>query len=628
MKVYIRILLIVIIALCEENIWAQWPQDKVFIVTSSSKGVSLSQWEKSMGAIAIALNTPKVQVRIALNNLAGKKMMWGASGMVSGVSTTVANKSNSAPGDAIGDMKGKENTYNEVTQLHSSIHPGTALSLIKSYKFRDGVQGYIPSLGQMTELFNNLDEVNRALVMVGGTVIEKDWYWTSTQHYSNYRIWAYGGDASGSRCFAQLRNNNNNYSKKYGAPLIYVRPFGDLYDGEDKIRLMSNSNETIKMDISEEFVLKKRGGKPQMFYITMYGLSSDHAVGYDYNNYDLTPIIKKYEQKGEKSQMILSTFIKPELGFSEKATKLLSSKIDDVRLSVDSRTSNNKRFLITAKMDTLNIDVITSDSVWFQGVLTLYILDSVNKTIYCKCSINDLSGYGKNSDIAIENSIAILDERHNDIEFFIRRGLKNINIYYENLMSQDLYDIVSAYIPLRFIGYEEKDYEYDKIEKAFDNAVEHLLSVPKDHALYSRSINYAAYIAYIKSEYHYRFVLRQASRYVGWENPQTGKDKNNKKAISLLDEIPKESQFYNEALHLKSEAKRNLMSVQEQLNEVAQMGEDAYLGMLDKNERVKSKVQVQSNTASGLFTLGVLALAAAMWTPPAAPIAIIRIILL
>ena len=73
MKVYTRILFIVIMALHLENIWAQWPQDKVFIVTSSSKGVSLSQWKKSMGAIAIALNTPKVQVRIALNNLAGKR---------------------------------------------------------------------------------------------------------------------------------------------------------------------------------------------------------------------------------------------------------------------------------------------------------------------------------------------------------------------------------------------------------------------------------------------------------------------------------------------------------------------------------------------------------------------------
>ena len=154
-----------------------------------------------------------------------------------------------------------------------------------------------------------------------------------------------------------------------------------------------------------------------------------------------------------------------------------------------------------------------------------------------------------------------------------------------------------------------------------------MLSVPKDHAQYSRSINYAAFIAYLKSEYHYRFVLRQASRYVGWENPQTGKDKNNKKAISLLNKIPKESQFYNEALHLKSEARRNLMSVREQLNEVAKMGEDAFDEMLNKNEREKSKVQVQSNTASGIFTLVVLALAAVMWTPPAAaPTSIILII--
>ena len=626
MKVYTRILFIVIMALHLENIWAQWPQDKVFIVTSSSKGVSLSQWKKSMGAIAIALNTPKVQVRIALNNLAGKKMMLGASGLVTGVSTTIANKSNTEPGDVEGDMKGKENTYNEVTQLKSSIRPGTALSLIKSFKFRDGVQGYIPSLGQMIELFNNIDEVNRALVMVGGTVIENDWYWTSTQHYANYRIWAYGGDAGGSRCFAQLRNNSNKYSKRYGTPLIYARPFGDLYDGEKK-HLTSISSETNRMDISEEFVLKKRADKPQMFYITMYGLSDDHAVGYNLNKYDLSPIIKKYEQKGEKSQMILSTFIIPKLGFSENATKLLASKIDDVRLSVDSRICNNKRFLITAKMDTLNMDVVATDSVWFQGALTLYIIDSVNKAVYCKCSINDLSGYGKNSDMAIENSLAVLDERRNDLDAFIRRGLRNINIYYENLMSLDLYDIVSAHIPLRRIGYEEKDYQYENIEKSFDNAVAYLLSVPKDHAQYSRSINYAAFIAYLKSEYHYRFVLRQASRYVGWENPQTGKDKNNKKAISLLNKIPKESQFYNEALHLKSEARRNLMSVQEQLNEVAKMGEDAFDEMLNKNEREKSKVQVQSNTASGIFTLGVLALAAMMWTPPAAPASIILIIL-
>ena len=209
------------------DISTEWPLEPVFIIDDGGFGVPIDNWEPDMGCLAIGLNTSKVSARIALDNISNHKVIWGPSGFVMGVLTTQHNFSNMNSGVAQEDFRGMDNTNKEVDLLYTEEE--SLIKLIGSYAFPDGAIGYVPALGELEELFNYQDDINRALRKVRGTLIRNEWLWTSTQHYLDYRIWAYGGiNRDGSRTFAQLRNGDNDMGRKYGACLLNCRPFGEL----------------------------------------------------------------------------------------------------------------------------------------------------------------------------------------------------------------------------------------------------------------------------------------------------------------------------------------------------------------------------------------------------------------
>ena len=209
------------------DISTEWPQDPVFIIDAGGFGIPVDNWEPDMGCLAIGLNTEKVSARIAIDNISKRKVIWGPSGFVMGILTTQQNFSNMNPGVARQDFRGIDNTNKEVDLLYTQEE--SLMNLIGSYAFADGAIGYIPALGELEELFNYQEEINRALRKVGGTLLRNEWLWSSTQHYLDYRIWAYGGlNRDGSRCFAQLRNGDNTMGRQYGACLLNCRPFGEL----------------------------------------------------------------------------------------------------------------------------------------------------------------------------------------------------------------------------------------------------------------------------------------------------------------------------------------------------------------------------------------------------------------
>lgn len=70
--------------------------------------------------------------------------------------------------DAVADWNGKDNTEHL-----------KAIGLNERIKLSE--KQYIPSLGEMYFIYMNLKAVNKALEFVGGTPIERDWYWTSTE---------------------------------------------------------------------------------------------------------------------------------------------------------------------------------------------------------------------------------------------------------------------------------------------------------------------------------------------------------------------------------------------------------------------------------------------------------------
>lgn len=380
-------------------------------------------------------------------------------------------------------------------------------------------------------------------------------------------------------------------------------------------------NLTKRFSISE---IKSENTKP--FEIGLFGVTDYRKINYSHNDYDFTSIINKFKLQGKSSEMVLNTIITPELGFSDESAAFLKTKIDSLKNIIDPRTSECKRFVITAKLDTINLNRKSSGDVIFEGNISLYIADIVTKKIFSKYTLCNIVGHGSNPDVAIKNSLCELSNKHSDISLFIKRGFENINIHYTNIFAQDLGDIVSQFIPLRRIGFEETDKSFQSIEDSFDKAVEFLLSTPKDHDEYSTSLKYAAFVSYVKSEYHYRFLLKKISKLVGWSQDQAENKQNNNKALSLLKEIPKESIFYSEAEQFKKAARRNLMSEKEQLAELMKKGEEAHNSLLNKVPKGK-KTNIPGDTASGIFCLGVLLLAASVAAPISAPVSAILIIL-
>lgn len=77
--------------------------------------------------------------------------------------------------DAVADWNGKANTEHL-----------KAIGLNKDIELKDGQ--YIPALGELYFVYMNLKAINEALEFVGGTPIERDWYWTSTE-YSATLAW-------------------------------------------------------------------------------------------------------------------------------------------------------------------------------------------------------------------------------------------------------------------------------------------------------------------------------------------------------------------------------------------------------------------------------------------------------
>jgi hypothetical protein len=369
----------------------------------------------------------------------------------------------------------------------------------------------------------------------------------------------------------------------------------------------------------------KNNSEKMFFEIGLFGVRDHHRIGYNIKNFDLSSIKNKFKEQKKSSKLVLNTKVTPELGFSSASSSFLTNKLDSIKNTIDSRTSPNKRFVITAKLDTTSLKQ-KDNYTQFSGNLSLYIIDIVNKKVFNRYDLNNIYGKGINSENAISASLSHINWKQSEISSFIKKGINNINVHYKNLLSKPLEQIISPFIPLKQIGYEEYTEQFEYIEKCFDNAITFLLCTPEDNECYSKSLDYAAFLAYLKSEYHYRSLLKQASKLAGWSNNQTKNKQNNNKALSLLKQIPKESQFYDEASYYKNEARRNLMTEQERLNTVVKMGEEAHKNMLNKNKR-EEIVNVQSNTASGIFTLGVLMLASALVAPVSAPASIILIIL-
>ena len=198
----------------------------VYIYDKQGKLTDAGKWDpmNNGNVVGVALITNKIRVLISLHNVGGKeKYVWGPDGMVDGVPSSTSN-SNSNAGNILSDYDGKGNTM----KLMNSLYPSTKTALYKAsnYVFPNGEKGYLPALGEIIEVFRNIESINAALLKAGGEIIENDWYWTSSLHMQKYRAWSIAGYSL--EYFANLRNGSSPLAKQYGAAYMYVRPFGSI----------------------------------------------------------------------------------------------------------------------------------------------------------------------------------------------------------------------------------------------------------------------------------------------------------------------------------------------------------------------------------------------------------------
>lgn len=159
-------------------------------------------------ANGVAVIAPQCGFVIAKDNIATSAKWYSSEIAVDGLFTTADEAV------ALVDYNGVINTQVIISQLSS----GAAYSCA-NYEFPNGQKGYLPGLGELAVMKNNITLINSALSLIGGVTIlaqsNTHRYWSSTQ----------GGDETAWFLFTSSSYGVANTSKTGYA---YIRAFAAL----------------------------------------------------------------------------------------------------------------------------------------------------------------------------------------------------------------------------------------------------------------------------------------------------------------------------------------------------------------------------------------------------------------
>ena len=163
----------------------------VYIYDTDGNFITANKWNtannrKAVGVYVGTENTKLIIQPTYPNDGSGSK--WGDNTIITGIVTTekvnIARK----------DYAGEANTNNIISQLGE--YRDIIANYCRNYTFKNGKKGYLWSLGEAYDVFNNIDAVNVALKKIGGENIFLTDHWTSTQ-YSSYYAWVQDDGYSG-----------------------------------------------------------------------------------------------------------------------------------------------------------------------------------------------------------------------------------------------------------------------------------------------------------------------------------------------------------------------------------------------------------------------------------------------
>ena len=150
----------------------------VFILDIDGSLYSKSEWSTSnnINAVGVAVLTNNCKFVIAPTQ-SGSSLVWaphGAKDSVPGVTTTTSSS------NVRKDYKGVSNS----SAIVSKYRTGTnyAAGWCQNYLFKNGKKGYLGACGEWQEAYNNKNEINACMSLIGGTNIANSYYWTSSQY--------------------------------------------------------------------------------------------------------------------------------------------------------------------------------------------------------------------------------------------------------------------------------------------------------------------------------------------------------------------------------------------------------------------------------------------------------------
>lgn len=170
----------------------------VFILDTDGNLVSRGSWNTGNNAKAVGVAVLSDNCKFVISKIQGGSLIWGGYGTtIDGVVIT------SDSSIAMMDYDGRGNTDKIIAQLGASNAPAANYCKNTSGLFPDGRQGYLGSLGEWKEAYNNKSEVDACMSLIGGDVINTDYYhWTSAQRSADRSYvlaWDDGAAGNGSK---------------------------------------------------------------------------------------------------------------------------------------------------------------------------------------------------------------------------------------------------------------------------------------------------------------------------------------------------------------------------------------------------------------------------------------------
>lgn len=155
----------------------------IFILDTDGNLVKRADWNTGNNSKAVGVAVLSDNCKFVISTTENSSnIQWG------GYGTTISNiVTTTDTATAKKDYLGSGNTDKIITQLGSGNAP--AADYCRGVTFKHGKKGYLGSLGEWQEAYNNKAEIDACMSLIGGTAINTSYYhWTSTQ-YSSRGSW-------------------------------------------------------------------------------------------------------------------------------------------------------------------------------------------------------------------------------------------------------------------------------------------------------------------------------------------------------------------------------------------------------------------------------------------------------